>query len=271
MLAELRQLDPKPGRAFEAGRWKPWCPTSSCASGGRRLADRAQCRRAAARARQPHLLCHGLPQGARRGGKDLPHRLPATANWLTKSLDQRAQTILKVASRDRQAAGRLPRPRHYASEADDAEDGGRRHRHARVDREPRHLEQVRATPRGLFEMKYFFTTGAGLVDGEADAFGRGRAPPHPPAHRGRSAGRHPVRRHHCRDAAEGAGHRGRAPHRREIPRGHEHPLLGHPPTAEARARCGATPKSDVSQANGGARLSVGTVHDARQEVQGIGR
>lgn len=81
------------------------------------------------------------------------------ANWLTKSLDQRARTILKVAS-----------------EIVHQQDGFLRHgvRHLR----PLNLQTVAdgtgmhestvsratsnkyiSTPRGIFEMKYFFTTG----------------------------------------------------------------------------------------------------------------
>jgi RNA polymerase sigma-54 factor len=40
--------------------------------------------------------------------------MPPQANWLVKSLDQRAKTILKVSIRDRAPAGRLPGLRRRA-------------------------------------------------------------------------------------------------------------------------------------------------------------
>ena len=64
-----------------------------------------------------------------------------SAIWLIKSLDQRQRTIYKVAeSIVRQQ--RFPRPRHRPSQADGPARRGRGHRNARVDGEPRGLQQV---------------------------------------------------------------------------------------------------------------------------------
>ncbi len=91
-----------------------------------------------------------------------------TANWLTKSLDQRAQTILKVAA-----------------EIVNQQDGFLRHGIAylrpmtlkivadAIDMHESTVSRVTAnkymaTPRGLFEMKYFFTTALASSTGQAD-------------------------------------------------------------------------------------------------------
>jgi RNA polymerase sigma-54 factor len=90
----------------------------------------------------------------------------STANWLTKSLDQRAQTILKVASEIvKQQDGFLvhgvthlrPMTLRIVAEAIDMHE-------STVSRVT--SNKYISTPRGLFEMKYFFTTGLGSTDGE---------------------------------------------------------------------------------------------------------
>jgi RNA polymerase sigma-54 factor len=89
----------------------------------------------------------------------------ATANWLTKSLDQRAQTILKVAAEiTRQQDGFLthgiaqlkPMTLKLVAEAIDMHE-------STVSRVT--AQKYLATPRGLFEMKYFFTTAIAASDG----------------------------------------------------------------------------------------------------------
>lgn len=91
-----------------------------------------------------------------------------TANWLTKSLDQRAQTILKVAKEiiKKQDAFLVHGVRHLrpltlkmvADEIDMHESSV-----SRVT-----SNKYMLTPRGLFELKYFFTTSiAASEDGEA--------------------------------------------------------------------------------------------------------
>jgi RNA polymerase sigma-54 factor len=92
----------------------------------------------------------------------------ATANWLTKSLDQRAQTILKVATEIvRQQDGFLARgvthlkPMTLKLVADAI--GMHESTVSRVT-----ANKYVATPRGLFELKYFFTTALASSTGEAD-------------------------------------------------------------------------------------------------------
>ncbi len=73
-----------------------------------------------------------------------------SANWLVKALDQRARTIVKVVSRNRQAPAGLLRTRRVGDEADDAARGRRSDRNARIDRQPGHLEQISAVrPRAV--------------------------------------------------------------------------------------------------------------------------
>jgi RNA polymerase sigma-54 factor len=92
----------------------------------------------------------------------------ATANWLTKSLDQRAQTILKVAAEIvRQQDGFLthgiahlkPMTLRMVAETIDMHE-------STVSRVT--SNKYIATPRGLFEMKYFFTTAIASSDGGSD-------------------------------------------------------------------------------------------------------
>ncbi|WP_341703027.1 RNA polymerase factor sigma-54 [Ferrovibrio sp.] len=92
-----------------------------------------------------------------------------SANWLVKSLDQRAQTILKVATEIvRQQDGFLrhgvshlkPLNLRAVAEAIDMHE-------STVSRVT--SNKTMATPRGIFEMKYFFTASIAATDG-GDAF-----------------------------------------------------------------------------------------------------
>ncbi len=159
----------------------------------------------------------------------------ATANWLTKSLDQRAQTILKVAAEIvKQQDGFLThgvthlRPMTLRLVADAIE-----MHESTVSRVT--SNKYVSTPRGLFEMKYFFTTALGSTSTVArttrlkrcaTASGRWSRPKRRPT----SFPTIP-----SPNAAEGAGDRSGAPHGGQIPRGDEHPVLGHPPAPEAHA------------------------------------
>ena len=91
-----------------------------------------------------------------------------TANWLTKSLDQRAQTILKVATeivRQQDAflvhgvAHLKPMTLKVVAEAIEMHE-------STVSRVT--SNKYIATSRGLFEMKYFFTTALGSSSGGAE-------------------------------------------------------------------------------------------------------
>ena len=70
------------------------------------------------------------------------------AAWLIKSIQQRQRTLYHGDAEHRQVPARVPRPRHLPPEAAGAEGRGDGHRHARVDGQPRHGQQVRAHAAG---------------------------------------------------------------------------------------------------------------------------
>jgi RNA polymerase sigma-54 factor len=169
MLAELRRLDPRPGRAFSSGPVESVVPDVFVRPGPdgawaielnadilpRVLVNRSYYATVAAKTRdavEKSFLTDCL----------------TTANWLTKSLDQRAQTILKVTAEIvTQQDGFLLhgitrlRPMTLKMVAD------------AIDMHESTVSRVTSnkyvsTPRGLFEMKYFFTTALGSSSGGAD-------------------------------------------------------------------------------------------------------
>ncbi len=92
-----------------------------------------------------------------------------SANWLVKSLDQRARTILKVAEEVvRQQDGFLThgvqhmRPLNLKTVADKI--GMHESTVSRVT-----SNKYIATPRGIFELKYFFTSSIAAADGDGEA------------------------------------------------------------------------------------------------------
>jgi RNA polymerase sigma-54 factor len=107
-----------------------------------------------------------LPNASREDRAFLTEKLQ-TANWLVKSLQQRSQTILKVAAeivRQQDAFFRLGvghlRPlilRHIAEAVEMHE--------STVSRVTSH--KYIATPRGIYELKYFFTTAIAGTGGES--------------------------------------------------------------------------------------------------------
>jgi RNA polymerase sigma-54 factor len=170
MMAELRGYDPKPGLRFGTSGSDPVTPdilVSARADGGWDITLN--------QATLPRLVVNRAYYVEMRGGVDdkaargwLSDKL-ADANWLVKALDQRQKTILKVAS-----------------ELVKQQDGFFRHGVAQL--RPLTLRTVaeaiemhestvsRVTSnkyllceRGTFELKYFFTSGVGAVDGEGGA------------------------------------------------------------------------------------------------------
>jgi RNA polymerase sigma-54 factor len=168
MLGELKMLDPKPGRAFERGPVESVVPDVFVRPGPagwiielnsdilpRVLVNRTYYASVTSKARDPaekSFLVDSLQ----------------TANWLTKSLDQRAQTILKVATEivrqqdaflNRGIAFLRPMTLKLVADAIDMHE-------STVSRVT--SNKYVATPRGLFEMKYFFTTALASSTGQAD-------------------------------------------------------------------------------------------------------
>ena len=169
MLAEIRQLDPKPGLAFDSGPVETVVPDVFVRRGPdgawqielnsetlpKVLVNRVYYATVTKKARNP-------------AEKAFLSDCLQTANWLTKSLDQRAQTILKVAAEIvRQQDGFLthgiahlrPMTLKMVAETIDMHE-------STVSRVT--ANKYIATPRGLYELKYFFTTAIASSDGGSD-------------------------------------------------------------------------------------------------------
>jgi RNA polymerase sigma-54 factor len=168
MLAEIRALDPKPGRAFGGAPVEVLVPdviVRAAADGSfivelnpdtlpRVLVNQTYYARVARTARGE-------------GEKAFLTECLQTANWLARSLDQRAKTILKVAAEIvRQQDGFFRhgvaslRPLNLKSVADEI--GMHESTISRVT-----SNKAIGTSRGTFEMKYFFTAAIPGSAGEA--------------------------------------------------------------------------------------------------------
>ena len=167
MIAEVRRLDPKPGANWDAAPPPPLVPDvlmRPAPDGGWILELNPET--------MPRLLVNHsfsarvLPRASREDKAFLAEKLQ-TANWLVKSLQQRAQTILKVASEIvrqqdaffREGVGAL-RPLILRDIADAVE-----LHESTVSRVT--ANKSVATPRGTLELKYFFTTAIAGTDGES--------------------------------------------------------------------------------------------------------
>jgi RNA polymerase sigma-54 factor len=166
MVAEIRALDPKPGRAFGCEPAQPVTPdvvVTASADGGWRVELNTDV--------LPRVLVNSA-YAERVGGacKDEASRTFIStclqnANWLTKSLEQRARTILKVSSEIvRQQDGFFAygvehlRPLNLRAIADAI--GMHESTVSRVT-----SNKFMATPRGLYELKYFFTAAIASESG----------------------------------------------------------------------------------------------------------
>ena len=118
------------------------------------------------------------------------------ATWLVRALDQRARTILKVATEIvRQQDGFFThgvahlRPLNLKAVADAIQ-----MHELTVSRVT--ANKYMATNRGSFELKYFFTASIASARRRRSAFGGGGAPPHQATDRRGRSGRDPVGRYH---------------------------------------------------------------------------
>jgi len=162
MVSEIRALDPRPGRAFNHDVAQPVVPDVLMRAGpdGSWLVElNAET--------LPRVLVNNtyyaeINQSAKSDqDKRYIHDCLQTANWLVKSLHQRATTILKVSSEIvRQQDGFF---RHGVSALKplvlrDIADVIEMHE-STVSRVT--SNKYIATPRGIFELKYFFTSSVG--------------------------------------------------------------------------------------------------------------
>lgn len=167
MIAEIRALDPKPAAGYDIAQAQPILPDVLMRPGldGDWILELNP-------ETMPRLLISEAfhARVSLRAGREerlfLAEKL-ASANWLVKSLHQRAQTILKVASEVmRRQEGFLSRGVGHLRPLilrDIAET---------VEMHESTVSRVTAnkyisTPRGLFELKYFFTTAIAGVTGES--------------------------------------------------------------------------------------------------------
>ena len=166
MIAEIRGLNPRPGLVFGREPVTPVVPDVFVRVGpdGGWLVELNS-------DTLPRLIVNNQYYASvSRGARDRDSRTYLAdclnnANWLVKSLDQRARTILKVASEIvRQQDGFLAygvrhlRPLNLRTVADAIQ-----MHESTVSRVT--SNKYIATPRGLFEMKYFFTASIQAVNG----------------------------------------------------------------------------------------------------------
>ena len=168
MIAELKGLTPRPGAGFGGEPAQTVVPDVFVLpdpAGGWRVELNADT--------LPRLLVdkryHGVVAAGARSEteKAFVADCAAQANWLVKSLDQRAKTILKVASEIvRQQDAFLAfgveflRPLNLKTVADAI--GMHESTVSRVT-----SNKYVATPRGVFELKFFFTAALQSIDGGA--------------------------------------------------------------------------------------------------------
>ena len=158
MIAEIKRLDPKPGRAFGSSPIQPVVPdvnVRSAPDGSWIVELNSEV--------LPRLLVNQtyVAKISRTKGSESDRSFMSgclqTANWLTKSLEQRARTILKVASeivRQQDAffihGVEHLRPLNLKAIAEAT--GMHESTVSRVT-----SNKYLSSPRGLFELKYFFT------------------------------------------------------------------------------------------------------------------
>jgi len=166
MIAEIRHLNPKPGLAFGSATVQPIVPdvfVRAAPDGGWQVELNSDT--------LPKVLVnqryYAQVSKTTRGDKDKTYLADClqTATWLVRALDQRAKTILKVSSeivrqQDAFFASGVQhlRPLNLKIVADAI--GMHESTVSRVT-----ANKYMATTRGIFELKYFFTSAIASADG----------------------------------------------------------------------------------------------------------
>ncbi len=166
MVAEIKRLNPKPGSAFDAAPVQSLVPdvlVQAAPDGGWNVELNA--------AALPKVLVNQTYfASVTKSVRDAAEKSYLTeclqnATWLVRALDQRARTILKVSTEIvRQQDGFFSlgvaylRPLNLRTVADAI--GMHESTVSRVT-----ANKVMATPRGIFELKYFFTTAISAANG----------------------------------------------------------------------------------------------------------
>jgi RNA polymerase sigma-54 factor len=166
MLAEIRALDPRPGMAFSGGNTDTIVPdvlvkAASDGSWAVELNPDTLPRVLVDQIYFANVSTYAKDQAE----KDFLAECLQNANWLTRSLDQRAKTILKVSSeivRQQDAflmhGIRHLRPLNLRTVADAI--GMHESTVSRVT-----ANKYMLTPRGVFELRYFFTAAIASAEG----------------------------------------------------------------------------------------------------------
>ncbi|GLI91178.1 RNA polymerase factor sigma-54 [Methylocystis echinoides] len=167
MATELRALDPKPGRAFGDAPIQPLVAdviVRPAADGSWHVELNSD---ALPRVLVNHSYAARVSAGARDGDKTFISNCLQNANWLTKSLEQRSRTILKVASEIVRLQDAFLtkgvehlRPLNLRTIADAI--GMHESTVSRVT-----SNKYMMTPRGIFELKYFFSASIATTSGGA--------------------------------------------------------------------------------------------------------
>jgi RNA polymerase sigma-54 factor len=171
MLAEIRALDPKPGTRFETGSSELIVPDVSVRPGadGGWVIELNPETLPRVLVNQSYYATVSGKMGKNAPGQEFLSECMQTANWLVRSLDQRARTITKVATEivRQQDAFLLHgvdhlRPLNLKAVADAI--GMHESTVSRVT-----SNKYMITPRGVFELKYFFTVSIASAEAGGDA------------------------------------------------------------------------------------------------------
>ena len=189
MIAEIRRLNPKPGLAFGSATVQPIVPDVFVRSGpdGGWIVELNSDTLPKVLVNQSYYA--EVSATARRDtDKSYLAECLQSATWLVRALDQRARTILKVANEIvRQQDGFFAhgvehlRPLNLKTVAEAIS-----MHESTVSRVT--ANKYMATSRGIFELKYFFTSAIAAVARRRSAFGRGGAASHQTTDRRRDRG-----------------------------------------------------------------------------------
>jgi RNA polymerase sigma-54 factor len=167
MLAEIRALDPKPGSGFEASVSEAIIPdivVQAAPDGGWTIELNPETLPRVLVNQDYYNTVSKVPS-KQEGDQAFLTECMQNASWLTRSLDQRARTIMKVATEIvRQQDAFLAqgidhlRPLNLKTVADAI-----KMHESTVSRVTSNKYML--TPRGLFELKYFFTVSIAAVEG----------------------------------------------------------------------------------------------------------
>ncbi|PHR23313.1 MAG: RNA polymerase sigma-54 factor [Hoeflea sp.] len=171
MMAEIRALDPKPGTRFETGSSELIVPDVSVrpAADGGWTVELNPDTLPRVLVNQTYFTTVSGKMQKNTAGQEFLSECLQTANWLARSLDQRARTIMKVATEivRQQDAFLLHgvdhlRPLNLKAVAEAI--GMHESTVSRVT-----SNKYMITPRGVFELKYFFTVSIASAQAGGDA------------------------------------------------------------------------------------------------------